>query len=338
MQPRSARELDAEEELLTETKNRYVLFPIKYAPIWAMYKKATSVFWTAEEIDLSKDHKDWESLSANEQHFVKHVLAFFAASDGIINENLAERFINEIQVPEAKAFYGFQIAMENIHSETYSLLIDTYIKNDAEKKFLFDAIHTVPSIKKKADWCFKWISSHDATFATRLVAFACVEGVFFSGAFCSIFWLKERGLMPGLALSNDFISRDESLHAEFACLLYNMYVKNKLSRETVADLFKECVEIEDEFISEILPCRLLGMNSDLMKQYIRFVADRLLYQLGHDKIWNVKNPFHFMDRIGLENKSNFFEHTRLAEYSKANVSTKAAAENETFQFSLQEEF
>jgi len=303
-----------------------------------MYKKATSVFWTAEEIDLSKDHTDWESLNGNEQHFIKYVLAFFAASDGIINENLAERFINEIQVPEAKAFYGFQIAMENIHSETYSLLIDTYVKNEKEKDTLFNAIHTIPSIKKKAEWCFKWISSDDASFATRLVAFACVEGVFFSGAFCSIFWLKERGLMPGLALSNDFISRDESLHAEFACLLYNKHVKNKLSDAAIREIFYECVEIEDEFISEILPCRLLGMNGDLMKQYIRFVADRLLYQLGHEKIWNVKNPFHFMDRIGLENKSNFFEHTRLAEYSKANVQTNAAADGSTFTFSTTEDF
>lgn len=324
------------EPLLVENKNRFVMFPIEYEPIWRMYKMAMSVFWTPEEIDLSKDTSDWENLSDNEQFFIKHVLAFFAASDGIVNENLALRFHNEIQAPEAKAFYGFQIAMENIHNETYSLLIDQYIKDNKEKQKLFQAIEHIPAIRQKAEWCMKWIHDENASFAQRLLAFACVEGIFFSGAFCAIFWLKEKGVMPGLALSNDFIARDESLHAEFAVLLYTQYIKNKLPQNEVHALFEECVQLEDDFINEALPCRLLGMNADLMRQYIRFVADRLLVQCEYDKIFHVTNPFPFMDRIGLENKSNFFEHTRLAEYSKTNVGGEKNAN--TFLFSTNADF
>ena len=323
-----------QEDILTETKNRFVMFPIQYAPIWNMYKKAVSVFWTAEEVDLSKDMNDWEKLSDNERHFIKHILAFFAASDGIVNENLGIRFMNEVQAPEAKSFYGFQIAMENIHSEMYSLLIDTYIKDAQEKHHLLNAVNTIPCIQRKAEWALRWITNQDASFATRLVAFACVEGIFFSGAFCSIFWLNERGLMPGLCISNQFISRDEGLHTEFAVLLYSM-LRNKLSQDIMHDMVREAVSIEDEFINESIPCNMLGMNSELMSQYIRFVADRLVVQLGYEPIWQMKNPFDFMDRICLDNKTNFFE-DRVAQYSRANVGNHNHAEN--FKFSTDEDF
>jgi ribonucleotide reductase beta subunit family protein with ferritin-like domain len=305
------------EPLLTENPDRYVMFPIRYKNIWDMYKIAESAFWTAEELDLTKDVEDWEKLSDNDRYFIKHVLAFFAASDGIVNENLSVRFMNDVQVPEAKAFYGFQIAMENIHSETYSLLIDTYVKDSTERAHLLGAMHTIPCIKEKADWAIKWIQNNDASFATRLVAFACVEGIFFSGAFCAIFWLKERGVMPGLCISNEFISRDESLHTEFACMLYSM-LNNKLSQDVIHEIVSDAVQIESGFITEALSCKLLGMNADLMKQYIKFVADRLLVQLGYEKLYNVRNPFHFMDRICLDGKVNFFEH-RESNYSKSNV-------------------
>eukprot|EP00727_Mastigamoeba_balamuthi_P012158 m51a1_g7565 ribonucleoside-diphosphate reductase subunit m2, putative (340) ;mRNA; f:144367-145386 len=309
--------MSASEELLTETRNRFVLFPIKYPAVWKMYKMAVASFWTAEEADLSKDHLDWARLSDNERFFVRSVLAFFAASDGIVMENLAARFSNEIPVPEVRAFYAFQIAIETIHSETYSLLIDTYISDADEKAHLFNAVQTIPSIKKKADWALRWIESRDASFALRLVAFACVEGIFFSGAFCAIFWLKERGVMPGLCFTNELISRDESLHTEFAVLLYSM-LSNRVPKEDIVALFTEAVEIEREFITESIPCRMLGMNSDLMAQYIQFVADRLLVQLGYDTIWNVTNPFDFMERINISNKTNFFE-GRVSEYSMAKV-------------------
>lgn len=311
------------EPILTEAANRFVLFPVKYTPVWQMYKRAEASFWTAEEIDFSKD--DWSALTTNEQHFIKYILAFFAASDGIVNENLAARNLNEVQIPEAKAFYAFQIAMETIHSETYSLLIDTYIKDPIEKDHLFNAIQTIPCIAKKADWALNWITNQEASFATRIVAFACVEGIFFSGAFCSIYWLKERGLMPGLCFSNELISRDESLHTEFAVLLYS-YLQNKLSAETVHSIVREAVAIEKEFICEAIPCHLLGMNADLMSQYIEFVADRLLIQLNYPTLWNTKNPFDFMDRIGLANKTSFFE-ARVAEYSRAHVSVGNGASN-----------
>jgi ribonucleotide reductase beta subunit family protein with ferritin-like domain len=320
------------EELLTENRNRFVLYPIKYDNIWKMFKTAESAFWTVEEVDLSKDIGDWENkLNDNERYFIKHILAFFAASDGIVNENLAGRFYNDVMVPEAKAFYGFQIAMELIHSEMYSLMIDTYIKNTQEKNTLFNAIQTIPCIKKKAEWALRWIENKDAPFAMRLIAFAVVEGVFFSGAFCSIFWLKERGLMPGLCTSNEFISRDESLHTEFAVLLYSM-IKNKLDQVEVHDLIKEAVDIELEFIIDSIPCNMLGMNSELMQEYIKFVADRLVVQLGYEKIYNAKNPFPFMDRINLEHKTNFFEN-RESNYSKAKV-----GQTNVYEFSLDEAF
>lgn len=306
------------EDILQENGKRFVIFPIQYQNIWQMYKTAQSAFWTAEELDLSKDIIDWETkLSDNDRYFIKHILAFFAASDGIVNENLALRFMNEIQIPEAKAFYGFQIAMENIHSETYSLLIDTYVKNKEEKNHLFNAIEEIPCIKEKADWALRWISSPDASFVSRLIAFACVEGIFFSGAFCSIFWLKEKGLMPGLCMSNELISRDESLHTEFAILIHSL-LKNKVDNEILTQIISEAVEIECRFITDALPCNLLGMNSELMSTYIKFVADRLSIQLGGKELYNAKNPFDFMDRICLEGKTNFFEH-RETNYSKANV-------------------
>ena len=281
------------EPILEENKNRFVLFPIQHDDIWSFYKKAEASFWTAEEIDLQADLVDWETkLNDDERHFVKHVLAFFAASDGIVNENLAENFLSEVQYTEAKFFYGFQVAIENIHSETYSLLIDTYIKDTKDKNYLFNAIDTMEPVKKKAYWALRWI--YEGNFAERLVAFAAVEGIFFSGSFCSIFWLKKRGLMPGLAFSNELISRDEGLHCDFACLLYNNHVVNKLSKEKVQKIIVDAVEIEKEFILEALPVRLIVMNSDLMAQYIEFVADRLLQELGNDKIYNVSNPFDFM--------------------------------------------
>ena len=294
------------EPLLTPDENRFVMFPIKYEDIWNMYQKQVDCFWRPEEIDLSKDLSHWDALDKDEQYFISMILAFFAASDGIVLENLAQRFMSDVQVSEARAFYGFQIAMENIHSNTYSNLIETYIKDKEEKSKLFNAISNYPCIKKKSDWAQKWIHDNRSSFATRLVAFACVEGIFFSGAFCSIFWLKKRGLMPGLTFSNELISRDEALHCEFAILLYSKLIK-KMDKNRIHDIIKEAVEIEIEFICEALPCRLIGMNSQLMTQYIKFVADRLSVQLGYKKIYNVTNPFDFMEMISLDSKTNFFE-------------------------------
>lgn len=303
------------EPLLQEDHNRYVMFPIKDQDIWKMYKKAEDLFWRAEEIDLSKDNKDWENLTDDERHFISMILAFFAASDGIVLENLASRFMTEIQVSEARAFYGFQIAMENIHSHTYSILIESYIKDNQQKDKLFNAITHFPCIKKKSDWAQKWIHDNRSSFATRLVAFACVEGIFFSGAFCSIYWLKKRGLMPGLTFSNELISRDEALHCEFAILLYNKLQK-KIDKARIHEIIREAVEIETEFICEALPCKLIGMNADLMTQYIKFVADRLAVQLGYKKIYNVENCFPWMELISLDAKCNFFE-KRVSEYALA---------------------
>ncbi len=310
------------ELLLTPDDNRFVMFPIKCDDIWKMYKKQVDCFWRAEEIDLSKDLIHWDSLNDDEKYFISMILAFFAASDGIVLENLASRFMNDVQLAEARAFYGFQIAMENIHSETYSLLIETYIKDKEQKDKLFNAISNFPCIKKKSDWAQKWIHDHRSSFATRLVAFACVEGIFFSGAFCSIYWLKKRGLMPGLTFSNELISRDEALHCEFAVLLYNKLHK-KIDKHRIHDIIREAVEIETEFICEALPCKLIGMNAELMTQYIKFVADRLSLQLGYKKIYNVSNPFDFMDLISLEGKTNFFER-KVAEYSLANKNSEDA--------------
>lgn len=302
------------EHILQENKDRFVMFPLKYHDIWEMYKTAEHSFWTAEEIDLAQDISDWENkLNDDERHFIKMVLAFFAASDGIVNENLAENFLKEVQYPEARSFYGFQIAIENIHSETYSLLIDTYIKDPAERDRLFHAIDNFESIKKKADWALRWITQ--ASFAERLIAFAAVEGIFFSGSFCSIFWLKKRGLMPGLAFSNELISRDEGLHCRFATLLYRNYIKEKLDPERVKEIICSAVDIERVFITESLPVSLIGMNNKLMIQYIEYVADFWLNELGCDKVYNVTNPFDFMDMLSLQGKTNFFE-KRLGEYSK----------------------
>jgi len=323
---------DLIEPILAPDNNRFVLFPIQKDDIWSFYKKAEASFWTAEEIDLSPDLIDWENkLNDDERHFIKHVLAFFAASDGIVNENLAEHFLSEVQYTEAKFFYGFQIAMENIHSETYSLLIDTYIKDSSEKDHLFNAIDTLDCVRKKADWALRWIDK--GSFAERLVAFAAVEGIFFSGSFCSIFWLKKRGLMPGLSFSNELISRDEGLHCDFACLLYTRHLVNKLPKEQVRDIIMNAVEIEKEFVADAIPVKLIGMNSDLMCQYIEFVADRLLMELGNEKEYNATNPFDFMEMISLQGKSNFFE-KRVGEYQKAGV--LAGKENQTF--SLDEDF
>jgi len=304
------------ELLLTPDDNRFVMFPIKCDDIWKMYKKQVDCFWRAEEIDLSKDITHWESLNADERYYISMILAFFAASDGIVLENLASRFMNDVQLAEARAFYGFQIAIESIHSEVYSLLIDSYIKDKEEKSKLFNAIQNFPCIKKKSDWAQKWIHDNRSSFATRLIAFACVEGIFFSGAFCSIYWLKKRGLMPGLTFSNELISRDEALHCEFAVLLYSKLQK-KTDKIRVYEIIKEAVEIETEFICEALPCKLIGMNSDLMTQYIKFVADRLVVQLGYKKIYNIANPFPWMEMISLEGKTNFFE-KRVDSYSLAN--------------------
>ncbi|MFM2206942.1 MAG: hypothetical protein RL213_917 [Bacteroidota bacterium] len=303
------------EILLEENKDRFVLFPIKYPKLWEMYKKSEQSFWTAEEVDLHADLKDWERLNEDERHFIKHVLAFFAASDGIVNENLAVNFMREVQLPEARCFYGFQIMMENIHSEMYSLLIDTYIKDPQEKNYLLSAIDTVPAVGKKADWALRFITK--GSFAERLVAFAAVEGIFFSGSFCSIFWLKKRGLMPGLSTSNEFISRDEGMHCDFACLLYSM-LEEKLPREQVYEIITEAVRYEHEFVTSALPVSLIGMNAKLMCQYIEFVADRLLVALGYDKVYNSTNPFDFMEMISLQGKTNFFE-KRVSEYKKAGV-------------------
>ena len=303
------------EPLLTENDSRYVMFPIQDNEIWKMYKKQVDCFWRAEEIDLSKDITQWNSemLNDNERYFISMILAFFAASDGIVTENLAVRFMGDVQLAEARAFYGFQIAMENIHNEVYSLLIDSLIKSDEQKTKLFAGIDNFPCIKKKSDWALRWINDKRSSFYTRLIAFACIEGIFFSGAFCSIYWLKKRGLMPGLTFSNELISRDEALHTEFAILLYNKTQK-RYPKQKVHDIIKEAVEIEKEFICEALPCRLIGMNSKLMSQYIEFVADRLSLQLGYDKIYKSSNPFDFMEMISVEGKTNFFE-KRVSEYA-----------------------
>ncbi|CAN6620598.1 ribonucleoside-diphosphate reductase small chain 1 [Trichomonascus vanleenenianus] len=312
------KELEKEEPLLKENPNRFVLFPIKYNEIWQMYKKAEASFWTAEEIDLGKDMNHWDQrLNDDERYFIEHVLAFFAASDGIVNENLVERFSGEVQIPEAKCFYGFQIMMENIHAETYSLLIDTYIKDPQRAQYLFNAIETIPCIKKKADWALRWISDQESTFAERLVAFAAVEGIFFSGSFASIFWLKKRGLMPGLTFSNELISRDEGMHTDFACLLYS-HLTHRPDKDVIEKLIVEAVGIEKEFLTDALPVALLGMNADLMCQYIEFVADRLLIALGNKKVYNAQNPFDFMENISLNGKTNFFE-KRVSDYQKAGV-------------------
>ncbi|MCR5888176.1 ribonucleoside-diphosphate reductase small subunit [Hymenobacter sp. J193] len=319
------------EPLLTENPNRFVLFPIQHNDVWQMYKKAEASFWTAEEIDLSQDQKDWENLNDGERHFISHVLAFFAASDGIVNENLAVNFMQEVQMAEARCFYGFQVMMENIHSETYSLLIDTYIKDPKEKDRLFNALETVPCVKKKGEWAIKWINSEN--FTERLIAFAAVEGIFFSGSFCSIFWLKKRGLMPGLTFSNELISRDEGLHCDFACLLYDQHLQNKLPEARVHAIIRDAVQIEQEFVTDALPVNLIGMNAKSMSEYIEFVADRLLQSLGYSKIYNASNPFDFMEMISLQGKTNFFE-KRVAEYQKAGVMSERT-ENA---FSLDEDF
>jgi ribonucleoside-diphosphate reductase beta chain len=324
--------MQQEEVLLKENKDRFVLLPIKYPEIWEMYKKTEASFWTAEEIDLSDDQKHWDGLNDGERHFISHVLAFFAASDGIVNENLAVNFMREVQLPEARCFYGFQIMMENIHSETYALLIDTYIKDPAEKDRLFNAIETVPCVKRKAEWALRWIDG--GNFAERLVAFAAVEGIFFSGSFCSIFWLKKRGLMPGLTFSNELISRDEGMHCEFACLLYRM-LENKLSEEAVQGIIRDAVEIEKEFVTDALPVALIGMNAKLMSQYIEFVADRWLVELGYSKIYNTTNPFDFMEMISLQGKTNFFE-KRVGDYQKSGVLT--STEDKASAFSLDDDF
>ena len=302
------------EKILESNPNRFVLFPIEHDDIWEYYKQHQAAFWTAEEVDLTNDIRDWENLSDNEKYFVKNVLSFFAASDGIVNENLAENFLKEVQYPEAKFFYGFQLMMENIHSLMYSLLIDTYVSNPKEKDECFHAIDRLPAVQKKANWALNWIK--DASFQERLIAFAAVEGIFFSGSFCSIFWLKKRGLMPGLAFSNELISRDEGLHCEFACLLHNKYITNKVSQERITEIITEAVEIEKEFVTDSLPVSLIGMNAKLMGQYIEFVADYWLTELGCKKVYNAENPFDFMDMLSLQNKGNFFE-KRVSEYSKA---------------------
>lgn len=317
--------MSAIEPILQENKNRFVIFPIQHHDIWEWYKKSEASFWTAEEIDLHQDLTDWTSkLNEDERYFIKHILAFFAASDGIVNENLAENFVNEVQYSEAKFFYGFQIMMENIHSETYSLLIDTYVKDEKEKNQLFNAIETFPAIKKKADWALKWIESD--SFAERLIAFAAVEGIFFSGAFCSIFWLKKRGIMPGLTFSNELISRDEGVHCDFAVHLHNHHLKNKVSKERIREILVDALNIEREFITESLPASLIGMNSKLMTQYLEFVTDRLLVELECEKEYNVTNPFDFMDMISLQGKTNFFE-KRVGEYQKAGVTNKDKESN-----------
>ena len=320
------------EPILQENDGRFVLFPIEHDDIWKYYKDNEACFWTAEEIDLSADLTDWNNkLNDNERHFIKHVLAFFAASDGIVNENLAENFVAEVQYTEAKFFYGFQIMMENIHSETYSLLIDTYISDPKEKDYLFNAIETMPCVQKKAEWALRWIDN--GTFAERIIAFAAVEGIFFSGSFCSIFWLKKRGLMPGLTFSNELISRDEGMHCDFACMIYQNHIQNKLAPGMVTKIIKDAVEIEKEFVSDSLPVNLIGMNSDMMCQYIEFVADRLLVELGEQKVWNVENPFPWMDMINLQGKTNFFE-KRVGEYQKAGVTADQSKQT----FSLDEDF
>lgn len=337
--PSTGAAVDADEVLLTPTLKRFVILPIEYPDIWQFYKKAEASFWTAEEVDLSKDIYDWENkINADEKHFISHVLAFFAASDGIVNENLVTRFGREVQLPEARAFYGFQMMIENIHAEMYSLLIDTFIRDNEQKQYLFEAIETVPCIKKKAEWAFKWIEDDSSSFAQRLVAFAAVEGIFFSGSFASIFWLKKRGLMPGLTFSNELISRDEGLHTDFACLLYN-YIKHKPEEQVVVDIIKEAVELEIEFLTDALPCALIGMNADLMGQYIKFVADRLLKALGCSKEYNTTNPFDFMELISMEGKTNFFER-KVGEYQKNGVMAGLSGgnNNNSNEFTLDADF
>ncbi|KAK1438772.1 hypothetical protein QVD17_04582 [Tagetes erecta] len=324
-----------EEPLLAPNPDRFCMFPIQYPQIWEMYKKAEASFWTAEEVDLSQDQRHWESLTDGERHFITHVLAFFAASDGIVLENLAGRFMKEVQVSEARAFYGFQIAIENIHSEMYSLLLETYIKDSNEKNRLFRAIETIPCVEKKANWALKWIDGSES-FAERIIAFACVEGIFFSGSFCAIFWLKKRGLMPGLTFSNELISRDEGLHCDFACLLYSL-LKTKLSEERVKGIISDAVNIEREFVCDALPCALVGMNGDLMSQYIEFVADRLLDSLGHSKLYNTQNPFDWMELISLQGKTNFFE-KRVGEYQKASVMSNLNGNGDSHVFKMDEDF
>ncbi|GAA0161905.1 reductase [Lithospermum erythrorhizon] len=325
------------EPLLTPNADRFCMFPIAYPQIWRMYKQAQASFWTAEEVDLSQDQRHWDTtLTSDERHFITHVLAFFAASDGIVLENLAGRFMNEVQLSEARAFYGFQIAIENIHSEMYSLLLETYIKDSDEKTRLFRAIETIPCIEKKAKWALRWIDGGES-FAERIIAFACVEGIFFSGSFCAIFWLKKRGLMPGLTFSNELISRDEGLHCDFACLLYSL-LNNKLSEERVKGIIGDAVEIEREFVCDALPCALVGMNGDMMSEYIKFVADRLLGALGYGKLYNVSNPFDWMELISLQGKTNFFE-KRVAEYQKASVMSSLNANGgDSHVFKIDEDF
>lgn len=332
---RSHQNLNAQSEpILAENRDRFVILPIKYQQVWEMYKRAEASFWTAEEVDLQEDLADWAKMNDNERHFVSTILAFFAASDGIVNENLAINFISEVQIPEARCFYGFQIAIENIHSEMYSLLIDTYIKDPVKKSYLFKAIDTIPAVNKKAEWALRWIKSPN--FAERLVAFAAVEGIFFSGSFCSIFWLKKRGLMPGLTFSNELISRDEALHCEFATLMYSM-LKGKLSEERVKEIIREAVEIEKEFVTDALPVSLIGMNATLMKQYIEYVADYWLVRLGVSKLYNSSNPFDFMELISLSGKTNFFE-KRVGDYQKAGVLSGVKEDQTSKQFSLSADF
>lgn len=321
-----------EEPLLRENANRFVIFPIEYADIWEMYKKAEASFWTVEEVDLSRDMGHWNNLTKDEKHFISYVLAFFAASDGIVNENLAERFIREVQVTEARCFYGFQIMIENVHSEMYSLLINQYITDPIQRRFLFNAIDTLPCVQRKAQWAISWTADPQVTFAERLVAFAAVEGIFFSGSFASIFWLRKRGLMPGLTFSNELISRDEGLHCDFACLLYR-HIVNKPTQQRVQDIVKDAVSIEKEFLTDALPVELIGMNSSLMCQYIEYVADRLIVELGYDKVYGTKNPLDFMENISLDGKTNFFE-KKVGEYAKTGVGSNA----DTHTFSLEEDF
>merc|ERR1712137_131596 len=332
MGTRQLRELEKSDPLLMENAQRWVMFPIQHADMWEAYKKHEASFWTAEEIDLSADINDWETLTKNEQHFITHVLAFFAASDGIVLENLSSRFSTEIQVPEARAFYGFQMAMENIHSETYSLLIEQYIRDPVEKDRVFNAIQTMPPVQEKAQWAVQWMN-HENSFAERIVAFACVEGILFSGSFCAIYWLKKRGLMPGLTFSNELISRDEGLHAEFACMLYGM-LQNQLPEDVVHGIVRGAVDAERRFICEALPCDPIGMNSELMTSYIEFVADRLLTALGHSKLFGASNPFDWMELISLQGKTNFFE-KRVGDYQKANVMSSG---EESRAFSLDVDF
>lgn len=321
-----------QELILQDNKDRFVIFPIKHDDIWQFYKKAEASFWTAEEVDLSPDINDWQNkLNDEERYFISHILAFFAASDGIVNENLAINFLQEVQYPEARCFYGFQIMIENIHSEMYSLLIDTYIKDNVEKDRLLRAVDTIPCVQRKAEWALRWIEK--GSFAERLIAFAAVEGIFFSGSFCSIFWLKKRGLMAGLTFSNELISRDEGLHCDFACLLYQNHIQHQLPEDSVKEIIRHAVEIEKEFVSDALPVRLIGMNADLMCQYIEFVADRLLLALGCSKIWNATNPFDFMELISLQGKTNFFER-RVGEYQKSGVTNQGAGNA----FSTEEDF